>query len=481
MKTTDILVAGLALGLALGLIGCVVPRHEAPAVAVLDESALGLMQEPLVPVTPQWWRAFGDPQLDQLVDDAGRNSPSLAQALARVRLAQAQHRAIDAANEPHFTVDGDASWQRFSEHYYIPPPYGGSTYWVSQAAANLHWDLDFWGHQAALIGQSRSLSAASALDLAAARLALAGSIAQAYVDLDRAWQLLDIATRLEAQRAQLLKLTQQRRAAGLDTQIEVKIAESGLPQARAARLQAESSRDLAVHRLTALAGYGVDRYAQFVRPQLQLEVALPLPEQLPLDLLARRPDVLAARMRVTAATAGREAAYAAFYPDLSLKGFVGVQSIGLDNLLKGGSVVYGVGPALHLPIFDSQRLRAAYQGATAELDESIANYNASVLNAVRESADQLALYESFAKQITELEHTLQTATEAYELARKRYAAGLATQLVVLNAESRVLDVRREVAAAKSNHVIARVTLLLMLGGSFDPAAPVASAALESSR
>ncbi len=137
--------------IALVLCGCVTPHNEVPAVSMIDSNALGLTPEPLAPVVPEWWRAFGDPQLDQLVVDAGRNSPSLDQTLARLRLARAQNQAIDAADQPRFSVDADATWQRFSENYYIPPPFGGHTYWVGQAAANLNWDLDFWGHQAALI------------------------------------------------------------------------------------------------------------------------------------------------------------------------------------------------------------------------------------------------------------------------------------------------------------------------------------------
>jgi NodT family efflux transporter outer membrane factor (OMF) lipoprotein len=239
-------------------------------------------------------------------------------------------------------------------------------------------------------------------------------------------------------------------------------------------LQAESARDLATHRLAALAGYGADRYAQIGRPRLSLDGALPLPERLPIDLLAHRPDVLAARARINAAMAGREAAHAAFYPDISLKAFVGTQAIGLDNLVNGDSLVYGVGPALHLPIFDAQRLRAGYKGATAEVDASVASYNGTVLNAVRETADQISLTDSLARQIDEVQQGLQAATAAYDLAQKRYGAGLATQLVVLNAESRVLDARRELVTATTSRVIARVSLLLMLGGNFDPATPVAA-------
>jgi NodT family efflux transporter outer membrane factor (OMF) lipoprotein len=467
--------------LAMGLAACVTPQKEDPVVTLLDTSTLGLVNEPLLPLEAQWWKAFGDPQLDQLVDDASRNSPSLSQALARVRVAQAQRQAVDAADEPGFSIDADETWQRFSENYIIPPPYGGHTYWLGQATANLSWTLDFWGRQAGLISQARSAEVASSLDVGSARLALAGSIAQAYIDLNRAWALIDVVTRQLDQREQLLRLARQRVAAGLDTQIDVKIAEAALPQARAAKLQAESARDLAVHRLAALAGYGVERYAQFVRPQLNLDAALPVPTQLPLDLLSHRPDILAARARVTAATAGRESAHAAFYPDISLKAFVGSQAIGLDNLVKGSSLIYGAGPALHLPIFDSQRLRASYKGATAELDASIANYNDAVLNAVREAADQLSLGESYTQQLALIQQSLTAATAAYDLAQKRYAAGLTTQLVVLNAESRVLDARRELVTATTGRISARITLLLVLGGSFDPAAPVTVAHLESSR
>jgi len=463
--------AAVAVLATLSLAGCVTPQVEEPRGKTLDAQSLGLTGQIVAPPGEQWWTAFGDPQLNALVDDATRNAPSLSQALSRVRGAQAQAMVASAGRKPGFTVDADETWQRFSENYIYPPPFGGGHYWMGQALANMNWNLDFWGRQAALIDQSRSQLSASVLDVASARLALAGAIAQAYVDLYRSWQLIDIATRQEQQRQQLLKLTQQRVAAGLDTKIELKVAESALPQARYARLQAESARELAVHRLAALAGYGADRYAQIGRPRLTLDTALPLPEQLPMDLLAHRPDVLAARARIDAATAGRKAAHAAFYPDISLRAFAGTQAIDLDNLVKGGSVVYGVGPALHLPIFNAEGLRAAYKNATAELDASVASYNATVLDAVRETADQISLNESYGRQLEQVQQTLQAASTAYELAKKRYAVGLSTQLVVLDAESRVLDAQRALLTANTQRVIARVTLLLMLGGSFDPAAP----------
>src|SRR3546814_13726639 len=102
---------------------------------------------------------------------------------------------------------------------------------------------------------------------------------------------------------------------------------------------------------------------------------------------------------VDAATAGRAAAKAAFYPDLSLKAFAGYQSIGLDTLFDGGSGIWGFGPSVHLPLFDAQRLKAGYHGATAELDAAVASYNQTVLNAVRDVADQLTLSQSQTRQL----------------------------------------------------------------------------------
>ncbi|MET0661343.1 MAG: efflux transporter outer membrane subunit [Steroidobacteraceae bacterium] len=465
----------LSIVLVLLLSACVTPQTETPVGTPVRNEALGLTgAAPTVP-RDEWWKAFADSQLDTLMTDALRDSPTLAQALARVRLAQAQANAANAANDPHFAVDAEEVWQRLSADYYIPPPFGGNRYWVGQATANLNWTLDFWGRQAASIRQAESQFAASRLDVDAARLALTGAVVQAYLNLQRTWELLDIATQLQAQREELSRLTRSRVDAGLDTQIELKTVEANLAQARAGVMQAESARDLAVHRLAALAGYGADHYAQIQRPQLQLAAELNLPEQLPIDLLGHRPDVLATRARIEAATAGRDAARAAFYPDVNLKAFVGTQAIGLDNLAQHDSLVYGAGPALHLPIFDAQRLRAEYKGATAELDAAVATYNGTVLDAVRETADQLTLNASIARQIGAIQQAVDASTVAYDLARKRYGAGLTTQLTVLNADTQVLSARRALVTANTDLVSARVALRMTLGGSFDAAAQTPAA------
>ena len=464
----------LAMGAALLLSSCVSPPKDELRLNVIDEQSLGLGASKMPHVADGWWKVFGDSQLNRLVDESLSNNPGLNEALIRVRGAQAQAIAAGAPLRPGISLDGDETRQRLSENYIYPPAEaglgvaGGDVVWMGQVGANLSWDLDFWGRQSSLLSQARSQIVAAELDSASARLALSGAIAQSYVELYRTYAYADIAQESEHQRETLLKLTRGRLNAGLDTQVELKTAEAALPQARSNRLQAENQRDLAVHSLAALTGHGAEAYASIGRPQLQIDVSLPLPRELPLDLLSRRPDILAAKARVDAATAGRAAAKAAFYPDINLKAFAGFQAVGLDKLLESGSAIYGAGPALHLPIFDSQRLKAGYLGANAELDGAIASYNETVLKAVRDVADQLSRNDSLNRQLIEVNQTLAATESAYKLAQHRYQAGLSSQLSVLNVESNLLNARRDLVALNSQLLITRVTLLLTLGGSFDP-------------
>jgi len=240
-----------------------------------------------------------------------------------------------------------------------------------------------------------------------------------------------------------------------------------VPEAHVELLRAQASATLDTHQLAALAGQGAGVYSQVLRPSLDPAAILPLPAALPADLLSHRPDVLAAQDRIEATRAGQAAAKAAFYPDINLRAFAGTAAIGLDNLFQGASGSFGAGPAVHLPLFDAGRLRAQYRGASAEIDDAVASYNRSVLLAVRETSDQLTLVEALNAQIVQQQRSLEDAESAYRLAEERYQAGLSSYLTVLITETAVLSARREHVALLSEQAIARVDLLLAVGGSFD--------------
>jgi NodT family efflux transporter outer membrane factor (OMF) lipoprotein len=458
----------LTLLSALLLTACVATPPTTPQVAEVKQAELGLTGADAPHFPQQWWKAFNDPQIDRLAAQVIANNPTLAGAMARMRAAQAELAVNQARDLPQVTLDGSEQRTLFSRDYIIPPPYGGSTRWFGSLGANLNWNLDFWGKQAALIAKAGNAADAAALDAQAAHLALSGAFAQAYINLLLDYQNGDIADATVAERNDILKISQGRFDAGLENGSAPQQAKSLLSIARADQLRYAAAREMDIHAIVALAGQGADAYATIIRPNPNLDVALPLPERLPADLLARRPDILAARARMDAAIKGREAAHADFYPDINLAAMVGFQAIGLSNLISGGAFTYGVGPAIHLPIFDAGKLRAQYARSTADLDLSVADYNGAVVSAIKQTADAMTQVKSLAAQRVQQQDAVTSAQRAFEIAQERYRSGLATQLPMLTAEATLLQARQSLAGVAAQGAQQRITLMLTVGGGFEP-------------
>jgi NodT family efflux transporter outer membrane factor (OMF) lipoprotein len=458
--------AGAWLLAAALLGGCVDAPSTTPSEVTLKPETLGLSGGATPAIADNWWTAFHDPQLNALVEQALAGSPSLAAALARVRLAQSELSATRAATYPQVTFDANETRERFSKTYIIPPPIGGSTDWIGTVGANLNWSLDFFGKQQAEVDRARATADAAALDATAARLLLAGSVTQAYVALWRAYALVDVADEAVKQRQGLLDLTAGRVRAGLETLAAQKQAEALLATAREELIRSRANRDLAVHQIAALIGRGADAYA-IARPQMS-DTVLALPERLPADLLARRADIAAAQARIAAAFQGREVARKAFYPDINLTALAGWAAIGLSPMFSASALQYGVGGAIHLPIFDAGKLRAEYAGATAGLDEAVADYNEAVVTAVKQTADAMTDLRSLQDQARHQRDALAAADASFTLAIERYRSGLNPQTNALDAESLLLDARRGDATLIADTVSARVALLMAIGGGFTP-------------
>jgi len=465
----------LALISALMLSACVDAPPTTPQVAQVQQPSLGLTGAAAPHYPREWWKAFKDPQVDRLADLVIANNPTLQGALAKLRAAQAELAVNRAEDRPQVTLDGSEERVLFSKEYIIPPPFGGTYRWYGSLVANMSWNLDFWGKQADLIAKARATAAANGLDAEAAHLALSGAFAQAYIDLLLNYQNGDIADATVAERTEILQITQGRFDAGLENASAVEQAKSLLSIAKADQFRFAAAREVDIHAIAALAGQGAALYGTINRPAPDLDVALPLPEKLPADLLARRPDILAAKARVEAAIQNREAAHADFYPDINLAALAGFQAIGLSNLFTGNAFTMGIGPALHLPIFDAGKLKAQYAHATADLDSSVADYNGAVINAIKQTADAMTEVKSLGAQRGQQEDAVKSASRAYEIARERYRSGLSTQLPMLTAEATLLQARQELAGVVAEGVKQRITLLLTVGGGFEP--PTDSGAL----
>lgn len=451
------------------LAACALPGPTPEPLAVVTPAGVGLPADPSTrAASADWWHAFGDPALDRLVEQALAGNPTLATARARVARAASLAEASRSASGPQAGLSLDATRQRYTENGLVPPPIAGNIYNNATLQIGLSWEPDFFGrHEAELrsaLGQGRAAQA----DAAVARNALAAQVTRAYLGLGRLLAQREVAERLLAQREEILRLVRDRVLAGLDTNVELRQGEGGLPEARTQIEQLAEQAELARHQLAALTVQPAASLAT-LQPRLQALQPLAAPTRLGADLLGRRPDVVAARLRVEAATQDVNAARAAFYPNINLTAFVGLSAIGLDNLVDLGSRQYGAGPAIRLPLFDAGRLRANLNGRHADLDAAIAQYNGSVLEAVHEAGDAISSLQSIERQRREQSAAQASLESAYDLALQRYRAGLGTYLIVLNAEAQVLAQRRLEVDLRGRLLDTQAVLMRSLGGGWqDP-------------
>ncbi|THD81107.1 MAG: efflux transporter outer membrane subunit [Phenylobacterium sp.] len=420
--------------------------------------------------TDRWWAAYGDPQLDQLVQEALGGSPTLAVAEARLRKAESQTAQARAAGLPHVSATAGVEEQKQSYHLGIPPefvPQGYNDYGLLRLDFN--WELDFWGKNRAAVAAAASEARAAEADAAEARLMLSTSIATAYAELARLYAEHDVDERAVDLQQQTSQLVRDRVANGLDTTGEQRQAEAQPLTSQAQLASLDEQIALTKNRLAALLGDGPDRGLAIVRPATATLKPFGLPATLSADLVGRRPDVAAARWRAEAASRRIKVAKASFYPNVNLAGFLGFQSLKLNQLFADGSDIGSIGPALTLPIFEGGALRASYRGAEADRDAAVASYDATLTEAFHQVADAVTSERALKAELDSSRAALAASEDAYRIARLRYQGGLSTYQSVLIAEQGVLARRRAVADLDARAFALDVALVRALGGGFHAA------------
>jgi NodT family efflux transporter outer membrane factor (OMF) lipoprotein len=462
--------------LATVLAGCVSQEGLFTRASLLDANTLksgramsGAAIAPDAWPDARWWTRLGDPQLDKLIDEALAGSPAIRVARARVDKAMALVQAANSARSVQIGAAASTSRQLFSENFIYPPPFGGEWWWQNQLTLNFTYEFDFWGKNRAAYESALGNKRAADADAYAAGLLLSTSVARAYVQLQKAYEQRDIAVATLEQREHLLKLARERLAAGLDSRIELKAAEIGIPAARDDIARLDETVELNRNQLAALLGTGPDRGLEISRPAGLTVSSVALPATLPADLLGRRADIVAQRWRVEAAVQDRKNARAQFYPNIDLTAFLGLQSLGFSRFLKSGSEIVGIGPAISLPIFDGGRLRANLAGKNADYDLAVEQYNQTLIDAVHDVVDQLASLRSIDNQQREIDAGLAYANESRALADERYRTGLANYIPVLGADAQILAQQSLATELKARRLDVSINLVRALGGGYSEA------------
>jgi NodT family efflux transporter outer membrane factor (OMF) lipoprotein len=417
--------------------------------------------------TQSWWESYRDPQLSSLIAEALAGSPTIAVAEARLRRAQAGAQIADAARKPQASASASAIQQKHSYNYLTPraaTPQGWDDY--GTASLTFSWELDFWGRNRAALAAATSEANAARAEAAQARLTLATAIASAYAELARQHAAHDTAVAALEVRSKTAQLFRERYDNGLETLGSVRQVEARRSSAEADVLAVEEQLAAQRNALAALVGAGPDRGLAITRPTVDIGRSFALPERLDAELLGRRPDIVAARMRTEAAARRIDQARAEFYPNVNLSSVIGLQSKGLDMLTRNGSSMGTSGAAISLPIFNGGQLRGQLHGAEADYAAAVAEYDRTVIQALQDVADAAVGQKALGPRLERTTDAVDAAREAWRIQSNRYQGGLASYLDVLSAQDDLLANLRAQSDLQSRSFALDVALVRALGGGY---------------
>ncbi len=414
----------------------------------------------------EWWKRYQDPTLDQLIELSIASSPTLATAHARYDSARQSVRIAGADSGARVDAVADTDRQRLSDNGLIPPRLLGF-HWYDQSDLGLQasYTFDWWGKQRDAVQAALDEAHAAEADRRAAALLLASSVADTYLG----WQADQSRLALARERERLVQqegaIAAARIHADLDPGDDLDRSGLALAAAREQIAALEGSAKLRVVELAALAGRAPSALPPLA-PKALPAVGGNLPDDVTIDLIARRADLTASRWRVEAAEKNLESARAEFLPDISINALLGLQSIDVGTLLKYGSRVPQASAALHLPIFDAGRLKARYGASQAAIDSAVASYRETLVEAARDVAVQASTRAQLAAERTQRALEVDAAVQLQASAAARVRQGILDSRNELTASEAVLDQRDALLQLDSSALSADIALQRALGGGY---------------
>lgn len=464
--------------LALALAGCasMAPPDQTPPLPVADAwpaDATPSAEGPVRAEALDWPGYFADPQLQRLIGTALANNRDLRIAVLQVEQARAAYRIQRAEQFPSLSVGAEAARSR------VPGDLNTSGRSVVggdyEAYVGLSsWEVDLWGRVRSL--KQAALQDYLATDAAqrAVRVSLIGEVANEYLSLRELDERVALAEQTIATRQESFRIFSRRYEVGAISRLELTQVRTLLTQAQALGAQLRQERAFQAHALAELVGAPVDlvpRATRFDDEVMFAELQVGLPSQ----LLASRPDIIAAEHRLRGSNANIGAARAAFFPSIALTGSWGSASAELDGLFDSGSRTWSFLPVVSLPIFDGGRRSANLDLAQVRRDAAVADYERTVQAAFRDVADALSARQWLAEQVRFQRDTLDAQGDRARLAKLRYDSGAATYLEVLDAQRDLLSAQQQLVQVRRALLSSQVSLYAALGGgASDPATPVSA-------
>jgi multidrug efflux system outer membrane protein len=477
--TSFILKNSLTAGAVLALLaGCISVPADSKRAAPIDlaakaQHAPGITLPQDAWPAEQWWLTYGDPQLNALIRQALHDNPSLAVVQARVASAQAIVTAERADEGAQVGLSTGLNRQRYSSNGFFPPPIGGNYFNDANVQLRASYDVDWWGKHRSLVAAALGEENARKAEAGQAAQAIAASVAQSYFRLQMLWARQDNVNALASVQRELVAGRKARIAHGLASADMLRSAELdlGAMEEQSARFATQAVREREV--LRALIGGDTQALAGLARFK-PAPGANALPRELGMELLARRPDLQAARWRVEAQLGRVAASEAAFRPDINLVGALGLDAVSLGKLLRWPSRTPLLGATLDLPLFDSGRLKAQLGVARGSREELVAEYNEAVLAAVREVAQEGATLQGHDQEAQTHSRTVASSRKLLDSAEARMKRGLLERAGVLQAKMTLLRQQDTDLQLLDARLQTQVALVKALGGGYRAPASTAT-------
>jgi outer membrane protein, multidrug efflux system len=461
---------------ALVLAGCAAPELRAPQLDVpagFKENTIAeaAKWKPAQPAEAQprgeWWKAFNDTTLNQLIDEATKANANLAAAAARVKQARALAGVVEADRIPQVDVQLGGQRGRASDvSLGLPPgtPVKPSNAFNGKLTAS--YEIDLFGRVANNVSAAQADASASEALYRSVLLALQADVAQTYFRLRAADAELAFLNETVHLREENVRINQRRFDLGDLGELDLARSKTELATTRSDAIALERQRAQLEHALAVLLGKPAASFNADNNPLLASAVLPGIPSGLPSALLERRPDIAAAQRTMIAANARIGVAKSAMFPSLFLTAAGGGESAELSDVFKWSSRTWVVGALMSLPIIDGGRNKSAVARSEAALDEAVASYRQSVLSAFAEVEDNLAGLRTLAGQTQAIDDAVASARRSAELAGKLYDAGRSSYLDVLDAQRNLATVERSAVQLRGTRAATTVALIRSLGGGW---------------
>jgi len=428
--------------------------------------------------TLDWVAQFNDPQLEQLIAEMVAQNPDMQLAEARVRAALAKSEELGSARGFSGQLSAQISRTRLPD---AVEPFNANVAgnslpvdisfnpWVTPTSvvAGASYEFDLWGKKAALSRALQSDQAAAMIDTQQARLTLTTTLVKLYCQLDY-YSALDDTIREQIEIYDRVEnLSQARVSQGLDNAYDRSDAQLKRSALITQQLLNEQNTTLTQIQLGLLAGGNAERGFKLKRPQLSTFTDPELPARLSTSLLGRRPDIVAARLRVEALQAKAQSTKAAFYPDINLSALAGLMTTDVTSLLSSDAFVASAGPAISLPIFERGRIRARLSADNANLDIAVIAYNKTVSEAFADVIKQLSSINSTDQIIGQQIEAIGAASRLAYIATIRHNRGIGTAKATYLTKLAAINENQRLIALRSQRRTLQIEMVRALGGGFD--------------